>query len=349
MLDVAVTRICVLLRFLWRVLVFSAIVSPVVAQDHSVLPAPPLPAISAEPPPPAPGVPVVGDATQPNYWIVSSRCSVQHIKNRSREPWGLDVFQRTPDGQLLRTNLASLQQSLAPGIPVCIFSHGTFVKWESQCREAHCAYQRIRGACPQAPLHMIFFTWPSDGPYTYIPPVDITVRGRRAEFNGFHLSHLIAHVPAACPVSLVGHSHGARVILSAMHLAGGGSILGHVYPGSLGNQRRYRVVLAAAAMDHHWLNPGQRYDCALHRVECLLNVRNQQDLPLAFYPLTRPFARRALARAGFTNRDVRKIGPNITKVRDIDFTFRLGSEHLWPYYYSDPAIIREALPYIYFF
>ena len=369
-----------LFLFVLKVLLLSVVAAPVVAQEPPILPTPvgqlapieafdefddidsiaPAPEIATVDPPILPQpesldssgqsstAPFVGDATAPNYWIVSSRCSVQHVRERCIGPWGLDVYHRTPDGQLSRSSLQALQQQLVPGIPVCIFSHGSFVEWESQCREAHSLYVRLR-ACSNAPLQMIFFTWPSDGPYTYVLPVDVVVRGKQADFNGFHMSYLISHVPESCPVALIGHSHGARVVLSSMQLAAGGSIDGHVYPYSMGTNRRYRVVLAAGALDHDWLNPGQRYDRALLRVECLLNLQNRHDLPLSVYPIHRPFARRAIARSGFTQRDVMKLGPSAAKIREYDVTDVIGHRHLWPYYYQQPSVVGAIVPYVYFY
>jgi len=228
-----------------------------------------------------------------DYWIVSSRCAVQDIRQVCSGRWGLDVFHRTADGKLHRSTMNELSSSLIPSMPVCIYSHGMFVSWESQYQDAHYAAQLVRRARPNQPLQMIFFTWPSDGPYTGILPADITVRGRRAEFNGFHMAHLISQVPESCPLSLVGHSQGARLMLSTTHLLGGGQVLGHRFPYHVG-RRHIRVVVAAAAFDHHWLNRGERYGCALNPVECMLNLRNQCDVPLRLYPFTRPFARRAL-------------------------------------------------------
>ncbi|MEW4486781.1 alpha/beta hydrolase [Thalassoglobus sp. JC818] len=280
------------------------------------------------------------------YWIVSSRRSVQTIHHKNRPAWGLDAYYCPGNGQIVGSNLASLKAQLVPGIPVCVFSHGSFVTFESQAQQAARAAAYFRSAANGQPLQLIFFTWPSDGPYSYIAPVDVTVRGKRAEFNGFHMATLISSIPESCPVTVIGHSHGSRVALAAMQLASGGPVQDHYYTGSIGNSRRLRVILAAGAMDHNWLNPGERYGVALNRVECLLNLRNQNDLALAWYPLSRPFAKRAIARSGITSRDMRTLGYNAQKIRQVDITNRLGSNHQWPEYYSDPVVLGTILPYL---
>ncbi len=291
--------------------------------------------------------PIPGPAPNNSYWIVSSRGSVQTIYEASRGPWTLDVYQRFSDGQMIPSNLGTLRSQLDPNLPVCIFAHGSFVKWESQCKESHEFYRRL-AACHPGPLQVIFFTWPSDGSRTHLFTIDVAVRGRRADFNGFHLGNLLTQIPETCPVTLIGHSHGGRLILSTMHMAGGGTIEGHYFPFSMGQNRRFRVILAAGALDHNWLNPGEVYQCALNRVECLLNLQNRGDRALAFYPLSRPFAHRAIARSGITQRDYSLLGYNAAKVRDVDVTDVVGPSHFWPQYYSQPAVIGTILPYLYY-
>ncbi len=357
------------LGLIWRVLFFSLIAWPVLADEPLPLLAPSpipqaqvegaktpeseseipaLPLMLAGEPLESPILPVPEMPTgSPGYWIVSSRQAVQTIHEASRGSWGLNVFHRCPTGEMSPSNLPALTASLNPQLPVCIFVHGSFVKWESQCHESHAFYQRLC-ALYGGPLQMIFFTWPSDGPRTHLVSVDVAVRGRRADFNGFHLGYLLTQIPESCPVTLIGHSHGGRLILSTMHLAGGGTIEGNRFPYSMGANRRFRAVLAAGALDHNWLNPGQPYSCALNRLECLLNLQNKEDRALFFYPLSRPFAHRAIARAGVTPRDYEKLGYNGAKIRDVDVTSAVGAHHYWPNYYQQPSVVMTILPYLVF-
>ena len=325
---------------------FSSQTLPAPASDED--PAPPAffqpPASLLQTAPPA----VLGTASSPNYWIVSSRCDIQHRRHLHLADGELDVYQRTPDGQLCPTNLASLQSQIIPGVPVLICIHGVFVRWEDECLESHQAYQWIRHACPHLPIQVIFFTWPSDGMITGLIPADLALRSRQAEFNGLHVARLINGMPESCPVSFVGHSLGCRTILSTLHLAGGGDVQGLSCPGGLGRSRRFRAVFAAAAVDHNWLNPRDRYGCALPRTECIVNLQNRKDLPLAFYPLLRPFAGRALARTGLTRRDTRQLGPLSEKFINLDITGTQGHNHLWPGYFQCPEIAAAIAPVIYY-
>lgn len=328
--------------------------SPVPLNFEGVFPEPSSTEFTAEPPPPtmphspieAPAA-VLGNANCPSYWIVSSRCDVQHKHERHLDDGVLDVYQRSPEGALLPSDMGALSAQIIPGVPVLICVHGSFVTWNDECVESHAAYQWIRNACPELPLQVIFFTWPSEGLVTGLLPMDVGLRGRQAEFNSFHIAKVVSCLPSDSPVSFLGHSHGCRAILSTLHLAGGGSIQGLTYPGSLGG-RRYRAVLAAAAVDHHWLNPRDRYGCAVTQAECIAILRNRKDLALATYPLHRPFAGRALARSGLTHRDERKLGALGQKVIEIDVTEYEGRNHLWPGYFTVPEIATEIAPYVYF-
>jgi len=316
----------------------AALVPPLPVEPSSTLQSEPQPAV-------LPSAPAAA-AWQPCYWSVSSRNSAQHPREWDGCP--LDVFYRSPDGRLYRSNIPSLAASLTPGAPVLICIHGSFVSSDDNIKESAEAFENIRAAAPNLPLHIIFYTWPSDGPYTLLPAVDIAIRGDRAEFNGFHIAWLMSNISEDHPICLLGHSHGCRTVMSTLQLVSGGSIHDYCFTGYKAPSRRMRAVMAAAAFDHNWLNPGQRYDRALPRVECVLNLQNQKDLPLAFYPITRPFAHRAIARSGLTWRDRTKLGAQSAKVADCDVTHLLGHAHYWPEYYSRPQILSVAAPYVYF-
>ena len=104
----------------------------------------------------------------------------------------------------------------------------------------------------------------------------------------------------------------------------------------------------AAAVDHDWLNPGERYDRALCSAECLLNVRNALDPALLLYPARRPLSSRALGQSGFTSKDRTRLGGWSARVRDLDVTNLIGHGHFWPDYYSRPEIARSIRHYVYF-
>ena len=107
-------------------------------------------------------------------------------------------------------------------------------------------------------------------------------------------------------------------------------------------------MLAGAAIEHDWLNPGDRYGCALRRTECLLNLKNKKDIALLLFPLRHPFSSRALARAGFTRKDRCKLGEHNGQVTELDVTPWLKHHHSWPEYIRRPEVAAAIAPYVYF-
>lgn len=290
------------------------------------------------------------------YWIVSTRCCRQ-------SPHQCGVSCRfvchavTEDCQCVPVEFEQVVAGQIPGAPTCVMIHGSFTRMKDVWKDSDCSYNWLRNACPQSPLNFIYFTWPSEGPFalipnnpfsTAIPCFDFGVLGRRAELNGFYLADLLGSLPGPTTVSLIGHSLGARTIASGLHLLGGGEIHGQTRWNPADCGHRIRVVLAAAAIEHDWLNPGDRYGCALNRAECLLNLRNECDYALALYPLRRPFSSRALARSGFTKKDQRKLGERLVQVSELDVSELIGKGHGWPNYCQQPGIAAAAAPYVFF-
>jgi hypothetical protein len=178
--------------------------------------------------------------------------------------------------------------------------------------------------------------------------IDVAVLGKRASRNGFYLTSLINKLPPDCPLCLLGHSHGTRVISSSLHLMAGGSVEGyqHSQPGNAG--RRIRTVFAASAIDHDWLNPGQRFDRALCMTECLMNLQNHMDPALKIYPLRRIGSSRALGCTGFTEKDQRELGESRRRVSNWDVSETIGMGHLWPNYVKRPALASQLRNYFFY-
>lgn len=290
------------------------------------------------------------------YWIVSSRCCTQKT-HRCGVGCRFVCHAVLDNGQGLPVTFEQFQAGQLPNAPTCIMIHGGFTRIQDVWEDSDCTDRWLRAACPQSPLNHIYYTWPSEGPFalqpdnpltTLVPCLDFAILGHRAEHNGFYVADLISRLPATTTVCLIGHSLGARTIASALHLMGGGAVHGVRRWNPVDSGQRIRVVLAAAAIEHDWLNPQDRFGCALNRAECLISLRNEQDPALAFFPLRRPFSSRALARSGFTNKDQRKLGEHWAQVAELDVTQVVGRGHGWPNYCEHFCISRAIAPYLFF-
>jgi hypothetical protein len=298
--------------------------------------------VPQSPAPSLPPAPVCVD----EFWIASSWRCRQH-RPHCCAGGDLEFYRLAGCGSAQPLNREAFHASLQPGAPVCVVAHGSFTNWQGLCDECAPVFRWLRSPAPHRPLHVIFYTWPSNGPITFEPHVDVAILGSRASFNSVYLGDLIARIPPGHPICVVGHSHGARMAAAGLHLLGGGQIDGVRLTYLPPPDQRIRGVLIAAAMDHHWLDPGERFELALCRTECLLNFRNDHDIALQFYPWRRVFSRRALGERGLSRRDRYKLGPLGGKVAEIDVTDLVQHGHMWNNYYTRPELAAAMAPYVF--
>ena len=290
-------------------------------------------------------LPIVRGPCDPDYWIISSRYAREHVE--AGQAYDYEVFRFDGPQPGRNSSMDELLASLQPGVPVCFMAHGSFVTWESMLNDSARTYPWLRQAAPCQPVHLIFYTWASDDGGC-IPHLRVNKLGRRAALNGFYLADLVSKISIDHPVCLIGHSHGTRLVTAALHSMAGGEVEGRVLASGIQPTRRIRVVLAAAAIDHNWLNPNERYGRALCPAEAMINLRNSVDFPLLFHPLRRPFAGRALAISGLTDRDRESLGDWNEKFIDYSVTDLVGLGHIWAHYYNQPRIADAIRHYVYF-
>lgn len=292
----------------------------------------------------APAMPVADTG----YWTVSTYESSQSF-DRDRPRFLPRVTRARSGGLGQRVCFAELCRSLVPGVPICIYVHGSFVSPEEIGRQAEMTNRWLRSASCGQPLQVIDFVWPSYRPII-VPTVklDVILLGRRAARNGWYLAELIRYLPPECPICLIGHSHGTRVIASALHLMGGGEVQGVAHPHARPHGRLIRAVFAASAVSHDWLNPGERYGRAPCAVSSLINLKNRHDAALLLYPLRRPFSGLSLGTVGFTRRDRDLIGRRSSKLLDCDVTELVKCGHLWPRYLRHRSLAWLIRNYVYF-
>lgn len=291
-------------------------------------------------------VPIAATETGGDHWIVSARrCDEMELANGCRNC--LEFFHGDGTTPLQRSGWDPFFSTLQPNTPVSFFIHGSFISWQGVTVEAHETSRWIRNAAPNQPVRVVYFTWPSDSNIPHLLPIDVNVLGQRSSNYGFHLAYLIGQIPKDQPVTLVGHSHGARLASSTMHLLAGGSIDGEQLPANLVGQRKIRMVLASAALDRNWLNPGQMYERALVLPEAVLNMRNSSDYALNAYPLVKPFGVDSLGLTGPKPQDREELGPLNGKLVDLELSTILGNTHTWPNYYSEPELAQVMAPYVF--
>lgn len=271
------------------------------------------------------------------YWIASSRECCQ--KGQTRCPKGtLRYFAADSQNRLSDATEPAFLASLDYNVPICFVVHGDLTSFDDLRQAAPSIVKWIRGGANGQPVQIVFYTWPSDDTNNPLPQLDISARGERAEFNGCYLAMLISQFPAQAKVSFFGHSFGARITATTLHLMAGGAIPGCQFRCNSTEPRSYRAVFIAAALDRDWLNPGERYGSALRVTEWLLNIKNGADFVINLYPMRALFGRQALGRFGFSPGDRLRMGVLSARLTEWDATMSIGSGHAWAYYYRRPEI-----------
>ena len=283
--------------------------------------------------------------SEDRIWVVSSRRACQKL--HADCCCGLEYFEVCRCGEVKAIAAQDFRSAVNPDAPLCVVTHGSFVSWQGMLQDVRPTVRWIRRAS-SLPVQFVFFTWPSNRVTTMLLPVDVGLLGRRSARNGFYLARLISELPRRTRVCLMGHSHGARVTVSALHLLAGGQVQGHCLNRPVPTRRRIRTVLAAAAFDHHYLNPGERYGQALNATECMVNLVSRRDMALLVFPLRRPFGKRALSQSGWLEHDLRQLGDRLQSVAQLDVTGLLRFSHAWPVYVERPEIAEALVPHVFF-
>lgn len=286
----------------------------------------------------------------PDYFFIDGSCCPQSPREGAPCCRSLAYNRVGPCGAEQRISEQEFFGSFDPNLPICIFVHGSFAPQEAHKYEEPHIYPWIQNAVPETRLQVVYYRWPSGLPLFPCTKLTSAVLGRRAGYHGFYLAGVLSRLPAGSRVCLFGHSHGVRISMSALHLLGGGCVQGYEFkrqPCREQSQPRIRLLAAAAAFDHHWLNPGERYDRALYATEGVLNFRTPKDWVLRLYPCRKPCGRRAFGTMGLLADDREKLGALAFRIRQYDVERTVGRGHTIHHYYERPQLAGIAAPVIY--
>ncbi len=283
------------------------------------------------------------------FWIVSTRDCPQEM---GTDPWPRLRCRHFDDrGELVEVDAGILfAQSL--GKPVFIQVQGSLTTPDVALGGllwSHSWLQKNRAMLPETIV--IAFDWPSQRVYRN-DTRDINEKGRRAYVAGYHLARFVNSFPSESRICLLGQSYGGRVVLSALHLLGGGALNSQdhdppVHPGALRSDLQLHATVLAAASDRTWLDPGARLDRVLHGCAGLLNLYNPRDEALRFYPLLfRSGHHHALGRVGLSNGDFARLGALADRYAERNLREILGREHTLLDAVANPQTARLMAPYL---
>ncbi len=293
--------------------------------------------------------PVTLDApgTEHQMWLVSTRCasSCPRLDQTSR----LQYWRCDPDDKWRISSIGEVLASDDPETTTLIYVHENRVSEKELFRRVPIVFQQLSKVAPAGKrFRLIAVSWPSDRIGRRQRP-DVQIKAQRSEAHGFYLAWLLNQIHPDVPVTLFGDSFGPRMIAASLHCLAGGSIQGQCLTQRTHPRRRaVRAVLMSAALDAHWLSPGQRYGLALTQVEHLLVTVNPADQALQWYPRMNHLLHKGANALGFVGVPCDcSLSHQVGKIVQWNVSGIVGSTHSWQVYEGSPLIMRQIAPHMF--
>jgi hypothetical protein len=263
---------------------------------------------------------------------------------------------------------------------VCVHIHGNRIDRQEALRRGWAVYHEVARRAPDdQPIRFVVWSWPSDRIRGQLR--DVRAKAVRSDAESYYLTGLLSEVDPKMPISLIGHSLGARIISGTMHLLAGGALGEYERPdrpaadamheplleapaflepipeasddtpedtsedAPEASPVRVRAVLMAAAMHDYWLMPDQYHGRAVESMDRMLVLYNSADPLLRRYRLVSKGEKpRAIGYSGIAGGD--QLGPALQRIVEIDVRCHLGRAHWFMDYLCTPPLMDEAAPYI---
>jgi hypothetical protein len=247
------------------------------------------------------------------------------------------------EGEFEPISLEAFTNETGSNVPICILVHGYGFNMERSVEDARWAISRLRRAAGDQPVRFMLFHWPSELensiPWPLLPR-DIRLKEAKADVGGHYLAWLIGQFPPDQPVCIVGHSLGCRVGACALHLLGGGEAMLAGFSSGDGADRPVNAVFVAAAIDHDWLCPGERYGASSQVAQDILVLKNPKDSSLRWYPLLKTRPGESLGRSGVSPDDMKKLSAVGDQIRVISVEDEVGSNHNFRNYMESESVVN---------
>jgi hypothetical protein len=282
---------------------------------------------------------------QDQLWLVSCRslgCDSLDQQVSRLQYWRYDCQQAW-----VRSALMELLATDDAGVVTILFAHGNRIDHEEAFAKGLTAYRALARSADERPIRFIVWSWPSEPLQGLVN--DAREKAWRTDSVGYYMAWFLDQLKPDVPVSLWGHSYGARAITGALHLLGGGSIRGQRLARRAHPTRQpMQAVLLAAALDNDWLQNGHYHGRAMSQTAAMLLVNNGCDPLLKRYPML--YADRgheqALGYTGLASWCVTRA--DWSKISQTDVCCQVGRRHTFDGYIECPDIIARMLPYLLF-
>jgi hypothetical protein len=273
-------------------------------------------------------------------WMMTTRGMGCLCPSRAEQPTPR-VYRRV-DNQWVASDLKEFLDSTNADKPLIFFAHGNRMSYGESKSAGMSVYRALVRPADTPPIRFVLWAWPTDPIQGY--KVDALQKGSRANSEAYYLGWVLSQVNPQQKVALLGYSFGARIAAGAMHLNGGGSVLGYSLDDEANKTSPMRLVLMAAAVDNTALAAGRKYGLALERADAALFLNNGCDRALKHYwRLDKCSCPQALGYTGLAGPV-----PAGAQLRQINVCCEIGSEHYWKNYFYTPSVARRIRDYALF-
>jgi len=276
-----------------------------------------------------------------SLWLISTR------QLSGCEPAGQDEPQCWYLGENHQWAAADLKTFLDcddPYVPTVFFLHGNRFASREAVETGCGVYRFLKQQADSRPFRFVIWSWPSDR-IAGSNRLDAQVKAARSELESLYLAQCIRRIHPDVPVSLIGHSFGARAVGGALKLLVGEQFAGNKLPAPEQPRRApLRAVLAAAGMDNTALLPGSGNGLSLAALDRLLVTYNPDDLVLHWY--RRMYHGRGPDALGHTGPTCpAQLGADAAKMELLDLSCEVGRRHPWEYYLCSPSLRARLVSY----
>jgi hypothetical protein len=282
--------------------------------------------------------------TQDAVWLISTRhlgCPGQYDPNN-------------PDFHVMRydwqtgwqdSDFAAFLDTEDPQTVTAVFVHGNRIDWSTAFGRGMSAYiSLVNGVDDPRPIRFVIWSWPSTP--TRGPLRDVRLKAARSDCDSHYLAWFLSQLNPETRVGLFGFSYGSRIISGALHVMGGGKILGlGLVDAKPKANRTTRAVLMAAALHNYWLLPGCYHGKCVSQVDRMLVQYNSCDRLLRMYRFVDPCTdAQALGYTGFPW--LADLGENASRIEQQNVCCEVGDSHRPQVYFASPSVMRELRQYV---
>jgi hypothetical protein len=214
-------------------------------------------------------------------WILSTR-SICNCPDEATTPH-FKVTQFDGVSHWPQSDLDSLLKAMASKRTM-IWVHGNRIDASAAVNTGWEAY-RAFGSGGRDGVRLITWSWPSDQIHGQLK--DIRAKTSRSHVDAAIMAWFLRRVPVEAKVDLVGYSLGPRIITGGLQgyaSRRAAEVAAPAADGKPAPSPRFRAVLLCAAIDNHWLLPGEKHGQVLTVTDSLFSLHNSCDRVLKWYP-----------------------------------------------------------------